>query len=265
MNQEKSGIRINKYLSAYGVCSRREADRLIGEGQVMIGERPAKMGDQVFSDTPVFVSGKPVGKKDAKVLLLFHKPRGVVCTSSKREGKNIIDYIHYPTRIYPVGRLDQDSEGLILLTNYGPLAHWMTHPSFAHEKEYLVRVDKPVTAGFLKRMEGGVPILGTVTQPCRIWKKGEREFSITLTQGMNRQIRRMCEYLGYRVVRLRRVRVMDLLLGDLPLGQYREATKKEWAALTKQMQQEAGKTGGNYGRGEAAKTKGTGTKAKRGK
>lgn len=263
-----SGIRINKYLSEYGICSRREADRMIESGKVSIDGRRARMGDRVMPGQQVFVEGRLVGKKDKNVLLVFHKPRGVVCTSQKRDKNNIVDYIGYPVRVYPIGRLDQDSEGLILLTNYGPLANWLTHPSFCHEKEYLVRIDKDVTADFLKRMGSGVPVLGKMTNPCKVKKMGDKEFSIVLTQGMNRQIRRMFEYLGCRVVRLRRIRIMDIHLDGLPVGKYREATKKEWNYLMKQMEKEPtkkeGKAGGNYGRGVGQNER-AGTKAKRGR
>lgn len=263
---EKSGIRINKYLSEYGICSRREADRLIETGQVSIDGVKARMGDRVTQGQQVEVRGRLVESKDRKVLLIFHKPKGVVCTAQKRDKNNIVDYIGYPVRVYPIGRLDQDSEGLILLTNFGPLANWLTHPSFFHEKEYVVRVDKEVTADFLRRMGSGVPILGKMTNPCKVKKVGPKEFSIVLTQGMNRQIRRMCEYLGCRVMRLRRVRIMDITLGSLPEGKYREATKKEWSSLMRQMEQKSPKkeekSGGNYGRGVGQNER-AGTKAKR--
>lgn len=264
MSNENGGIRINKYLSEYGVCSRREADRLIASGQVYIGDKKAEMGDRVLPGQKVRVKGVPVKEKDPEVLLIFNKPRGVVCTSQKKDRNNIIDHIGYPVRVYPIGRLDQDSEGLILLTNCGPLANMLTHPSFRHEKEYVVRVDRPVTDDFLKRMGAGVPILGTRTNPCTVRKRGEREFSIILTQGMNRQIRRMCEYFGYRVLRLRRIRIMEITLGDLQPGQYREATRREWSMLKKQLhiQNKSENNGGNHGR-SSSENKRTGTKAKR--
>lgn len=277
MSMENSGIRINKYLSEYGICSRREADRLIESGQVSIDGNRARMGDRVMPGQKVSVKGKPIREKDKEVLLLFHKPRGVVCTSQKRDKNNIIDYIGYPVRIYPIGRLDQDSEGLILLTNCGPVANMLTHPSYSHEKEYQVKVDKPITDAFLKKMGSGVPILGTVTAPCKVRKLGEKEFSIILTQGMNRQIRRMCEYLGYRVLRLRRVRILDFYLDGLKEGQYREATKKEWGMLKRRLQQNQknkkkeefaqkdAQTGGNSHGRRASKNERTGTKAKGGK
>lgn len=264
MSTENKGIRINKYLSEHGVCSRREADRLIGSGQVRIGEKEARMGDRVLPGQQVWLRNRPVREKDPEVLLVFHKPRGVVCTAQKKDPDNIVDYIDYPVRVYPVGRLDQDSEGLILLTNCGPLANMLTHPSFRHEKEYLVRVDRPVTDTFLKRMAEGVPILGTRTSPCRVRKKGDREFSIILTQGMNRQIRRMCEYFGYRVLRLKRVRILDIHLGNLAPGQYREATKQEWSMLKQQLrkQNKTERDGENHGR-RPSENERTGTKAKR--
>ena len=177
------------------------------------------------------MNGKEVRREEKKVLLLFHKPRGIECTANPKVKNNVISYIDYPIRIYYIGRLDKDSEGLLLLTNQGELVNKMMRAGNCHEKEYLVTVDKPVTDDFIRKMSCGVPILGTVTRKCYVEKTGEKSFRIILTQGLNRQIRRMCEYLGYRVKRLKRVRVMNLELGSLPAGQYREATKKELEEL----------------------------------
>ena len=215
-------MRLNKYLSDAGVCSRREADRLVQDGKVTVDGKTAVLGMQIEEGQEIWVNGKAVRREEKKVLLLFHKPK---------IKNNVISYIDYPIRIYYIGRLDKDSEGLLLLTNQGELVNKMMRAGNCHEKEYLVTVDKPVTEDFIRKMSGGVPILGTVTRKCHVEKTGEKTFRIILTQGLNRQIRRMCEYLGYRVKRLKRVRVMNLELGGLPAGQYREATKKELEEL----------------------------------
>lgn len=220
-------MRLNKYLSDAGVCSRREADRLVQDGRVMVDGKTAVLGMQIQEGQEILVNGKKVRREEKKVLLLFHKPRGIECTANPKIKKNVISYIDYPIRIYYIGRLDKDSEGLLLLTNQGELVNKMMRAGNCHEKEYLVTVDKPVTDDFIKKMSSGVPILGTVTRKCQVEKTGKKTFRIILTQGLNRQIRRMCEYLGYRVERLVRVRVMNLELGDLPVGQYREAAEKE--------------------------------------
>ena len=224
-------MRLNKYLSDAGVCSRREADRLVQDGRVMVDGKTAVLGMQIQEGQEILVNGKKVRREEKKVLLLFHKPRGIECTANPKIKKNVISYIDYPIRIYYIGRLDKDSEGLLLLTNQGELVNKMMRAGNCHEKEYLVTVDKPVTDDFIKKMSSGVPILGTVTRKCQVEKTGKKTFRIILTQGLNRQIRRMCEYLGYRVKRLKRVRVMNLELGSLPAGQYREATKKELEEL----------------------------------
>lgn len=228
---EQEYIRINKFLSEAGVCSRRGADRLVEEGRVMIDQKTAVLGDQVLPGQKVSVDGKCVRREGEKIFLAFHKPKGVVCTAEKREKNNIIDYINYPKRIYPVGRLDKDSEGLILLTNDGEVGNEILKARNRHEKEYIVTVNKPVTEQFLRGMAEGVPILDTVTRRCRVEKLDKRKFRIVLTQGLNRQIRKMCEYFGYRVVRLIRVRVVNIELGDLAVGEYRELSREEWDGL----------------------------------
>ena len=229
-------MRLNKYLSDAGVCSRREADRLVQDGRVMVDGKTAVLGMQIQEGQEILVNGKKVRREEKKVLLLFHKPRGIECTANPKIKKNVISYIDYPIRIYYIGRLDKDSEGLLLLTNQGELVNKMMRAGNCHEKEYLVTVDKPVTDDFIKKMSSGVPILGTVTRKCQVEKTGKKTFRIILTQGLNRQIRRMCEYLGYRVERLVRVRVMNLELGDLPVGQYREAAEKELENLRSLIQ-----------------------------
>lgn len=234
---EQDGIRINKYLSDAGICSRRDADKLVEDGVVTVDGTVATIGTRVREGQIVKVRDRvaQLAKKDDKVVLAFHKPRGVECTADRSNPDNIIDYIHYSKRIYTIGRLDKNSSGLILLTNDGELANRISKAGENHEKEYLVRVDKPLTPEFLHRMAEGVPVLGKKTAPCKIQQIGECFFRIVLIQGMNRQIRRMCEYLEYRVVALKRVRVMNILLGDLPSGKYREITPKELAELRKML------------------------------
>jgi 23S rRNA pseudouridine2604 synthase len=239
---EQDGIRINKYLSEAGVCSRREADRALAAGQVCIGDRIAGLGDRVCPEDTVLYKGIIVSGKQQRVLIAFHKPRGIVCTTSRREGINIVDYIHYPTRIYPVGRLDKDSTGLILLTNDGDIVNKMMRSGNRHEKEYVVTVDKPVTDSFIMQMSNGVPILDTVTRPCQVWRSGEHEFHIILTQGLNRQIRRMCQYLGYRVKTLKRIRIMNISLGNLKEGSYRDVTAQEWKKLQELIRNSSNET-----------------------
>lgn len=231
----KDKIRLNKYLSEAGVCSRREADRLIQEGKVTVDGRIALMGERVSESQRILVNRRPVEREERRVLLLLNKPRGVICTA-KNQKNNIVEFVNYPIRVYPVGRLDVDSQGLILLTNQGDLVNKIMRAGNYHEKEYLVTVDKKITAGFLKKMGGGVPILDTVTRPCRVERIDQKSFRIVLTQGLNRQIRRMCEYLGYQVVRLKRVRIMNLELGDLPTGGFREATEEEWRGLLRLLE-----------------------------
>ena len=224
-------MRLNKYLSDAGVCSRREADRLVEEGKILVDGVQATLGMQVTAEQEILVNGKKVEREEKKILLVFHKPRGVECTTSPKVKNNVISYIGYPIRVYYVGRLDKDSEGLLLLTNEGELVNKIMRAGNCHEKEYVVTVDKPITREFIQKMKNGVPVLGTVTRKCQVYQTGKRTFQIILTQGMNRQIRRMCEYLGYRVKRLKRVRVMNICLGDLPVGKYREATAEEMQVL----------------------------------
>lgn len=224
-------MRLNKYLSDAGVCSRREADRLAEAGRITVNGELAKTGIQVSDETEICIDGKKVIREEKKVLLAFHKPRGVECTANPNVKKNVISYINYPIRIYYIGRLDKDSEGLLLLTNQGELVNKMMRSGNQHEKEYVVTVNKPVTKEFIQRMQSGVPILGTKTRKCRVIQTGEKSFRIILTQGLNRQIRRMCQYLGYEVKRLKRIRVMNIELGDLPVGAYREVTAQEMKTL----------------------------------
>lgn len=226
-------MRINKYLSAAGACSRRAADQHILDGEVTINGKVAVLGDQVEETDEVYFQGKHLCLDEPFVLLAYNKPVGLVCSAKEKD--NIIDAIGYPTRIYPVGRLDKDSEGLVLLTNQGELHNQISHARNCHEKEYEVVVNQVVTREFLDQMRNGVEILDTVTRPCKVKKTGRNSFRIILTQGLNRQIRRMCEALGYRVYSLKRVRVMNILLGDLPVGQYRNITSSELAELKKML------------------------------
>lgn len=235
---ENVGIRINKFLSEAGVCSRREADRQIEAGNVTIDGIVAEMGSKVMPGQTVCYNGKTVTKEEEMILLAFHKPVGIVCTAEKREKNNVIDYIQYPKRIYPVGRLDKDSEGLLLLTNNGEIVNKMMRSGNMHEKEYIVTVNKPVTESFIRGLAGGVPLveLNTTTRKCKVEQIGKKQFRIILTQGLNRQIRRMCEYFGYRVEKLVRIRIMNIELGDLEVGKYREVTPEEYKKLQSLIQ-----------------------------
>lgn len=226
------GVRINKFLSEAGYCSRREADRLVDQGRVTINGKIPELGTRVQPGDEVKVNGKTVGKqKEEFVYLAFNKPEGIVCTTdTKREKDNIIDFIDYPVRIYPVGRLDKMSEGLILLTNDGEIVNKILRSRNNHGKEYIVQVDKPITREFLQKMRSGVPILDTVTKKAEVEQAGEYIFKIVLTQGLNRQIRRMCEHLGYRVVKLKRIRVLNIHL-DVSVGKWRELDERELKEL----------------------------------
>lgn len=231
-------MRLNKYLSDAGVCSRREADRLAEAGEILVNGKTALPGIQVETGDTVLVKGQKVVPEEEKVYLAFYKPRGIVCTAEKREKNNVIDYLSYPVRIYPVGRLDKDSEGLLLMTNDGAIVNGIMRARNRHEKEYQVEVNRPVTPEFLKQMAEGVPILDTVTRPCKIHQTSERGFTIVLTQGLNRQIRRMCEYFGFRVTKLKRVRIMNIRIDGLKKGEYRSLTQKELTELKKQIGEE---------------------------
>ena len=219
-------VRINKYLSEAGVCSRREADRQIERGAITINGKTAVMGDKVSPGDVVMYGKKKVSIEEEAVLLAVNKPAGIVCTSEKREKDNIVDYVNYPKRIYPIGRLDKNSHGLILMTNQGEIANQIMRSRNLHEKEYIVKVNREVTEEFLSNLSKGVYLkeLETETRPCQVEKVGKRTFRIILTQGLNRQIRRMCEAFQYRVVDLKRVRILNIRLGDLKEGTYRKIT-----------------------------------------
>ncbi len=231
---EKKRVRINKYFSEIGVCSRRAADKLIEQKRVTINGVIAEMGTKVSPEDEIRLNGKLINAPETKpVYLAFNKPRGIVCTTdTRREKNNIIDFINYPERIFPIGRLDKDSQGLILLTNDGDIVNKILRARNNHEKEYLVTVKKPITPSFIKKMGNGVPILDTVTRKCFVEKIDTYQFRIILTQGLNRQIRRMCEHLGNEVRQLKRYRIMNIQL-DVPLGKWRDLTQKELDDLHK--------------------------------
>ncbi len=231
---EPSAIRINKYLTEAGFCSRREADRLIDAGRVTINGKVPALGTKINAGDEVRVDGKRISPpKEQHTYIAFNKPVGIVCTTDTRvEKDNIIDYINFPKRIFPIGRLDKPSEGLILLTSDGDIINKILRARNNHEKEYLVTVDRPVTKDFVEKMGNGIPILDTITRKCTVEQTGRFTFRIILTQGLNRQIRRMCEYLGYEVQQLRRVRIMNIPL-DVPAGKWRHLTEAELSELNR--------------------------------
>lgn len=234
MSEASEGTRLNKYLSEIGHCSRRAADKLIDQGRIQVNGKAVVMGQKVSPQDRIEVDGILIeNHQEGSVYIAFNKPKGIVCTTDTRvEKDNIIDYINYPSRIFPIGRLDKMSEGLILLTNDGDIVNKILRARNNHEKEYIVTVNKPVTEEFVEKMGSGVPILDTVTKPCFVEQIHKKQFRIILTQGLNRQIRRMCEFLEYRVVELKRVRIMNLKL-DTKVGRYRDLTKKEMTELRK--------------------------------
>lgn len=229
---EPKQTRINKYLSEIGYCSRREADKLIDQGRVTINGSVPEMGTKIIEGDEVRVNGELVGgQPEKRVYLAFNKPIGIVCTTDTSvEKDNIIDYINYPTRIFPIGRLDKPSEGLILLTNDGDIVNKILRSKNEHGKEYIVTVDRLINPDFIARMRNGIPILDTITKKCEVEQLTNHTFRMVLTQGLNRQIRRMCEYLGYEVTALKRVRIMNIPL-DVPIGEYRDLTEKELKKL----------------------------------
>lgn len=232
-------MRLNKFLSDSGICSRREADRQIEKGQVLINNVVAVLGTQVEADDEVVYCGKMVQRSSRKTVIALYKPVGIECTSNLEVKDNIISYLNYPTRVFPVGRLDKNSEGLILLTDDGELANRILKARNFHEKEYVVTVDKVISAAFLSKMSKGVEILDTVTRPCIVEKRSDRTFSIILTQGLNRQIRRMCEALGFEVVRLKRIRILNIHLGELKAGDWRLIEDGELEALRKLVNEDS--------------------------
>ncbi|HCT5820083.1 TPA: 23S rRNA pseudouridine(2604) synthase RluF [Citrobacter sedlakii] len=230
-----SSIRLNKYISESGICSRREADRFIEQGNVFINGKRATIGDQVMPGDVVKVNGRLIEPREAEdlVFIALNKPVGIVSTTEDSERDNIVDFVNHSKRVFPIGRLDKDSQGLIFLTNHGDLVNKILRAGNDHEKEYLVTVDKPITGEFIRGMGAGVPILGTVTKKCKVKKEAPFVFRITLIQGLNRQIRRMCEYFGYEVTKLERTRIMNVGLAGLPLGEWRDLTDDELITLFK--------------------------------
>ncbi|MBR3928180.1 MAG: 23S rRNA pseudouridine(2604) synthase RluF [Clostridia bacterium] len=233
--EDNKGVRLNKYISDAGHCSRREADRWIEEGRVYIDGKKGTLGDRVLPGMKVTIQGERVRAQSKNVYIVLNKPIGIVCTTDKREPMNVVDFVDHDRRIYPIGRLDKDSEGLLLMTSDGDIVNRILRAAGRHEKEYQVTVDKPITTEFLSKMSSGVKILGTTTLPCQIKKTGEKAFTIILTQGLNRQIRRMCDSLGYRVKTLKRVRIMNIHLGNLKLGQWRNLTPTEMKELMRRL------------------------------
>jgi len=219
--------RLNKAISETGYCSRRAADKLIEEGKVKVNGKPVELGLKVTVKDVISVSGKTITKKAENIYLVFNKPVGITCTTELEIKGNIISYINYPERIFPIGRLDKPSEGLIFLTNDGDIVNKILRSKNNHEKEYVVTVNKSITSSFIQKMGNGVPILDTITNPCKVKKVNDTTFNIILTQGLNRQIRRMCEYLGYEVKTLKRIRIMNISIKNLAIGDYRSFTKNE--------------------------------------
>jgi 23S rRNA pseudouridine2604 synthase len=224
-------MRINKFIAETGFCSRRETDRLVEAGRITINGVVCEHGSQVQPGDVVLIDGKPIKAKPKPVYIALNKPVGITSTSEKQVKGNIVDFVNHPKRIFPIGRLDKDSQGLILLTNDGDIVNKILRAEYGHEKEYIVTVDKPYDQAFLNGMANGVEILGTITKKCKITRINARTFRIILTQGLNRQIRRMCKAFGYRVVKLERIRIMNIKLEDLPIGSWRDLTETELEEL----------------------------------
>ncbi|MBS1495841.1 MAG: 23S rRNA pseudouridine(2604) synthase RluF [Bacteroidetes bacterium] len=242
-------ISLNKYISSTGFCSRREADKYIEQCRVTINDKDADKGNRVKPGDVVKVDGEPVKKKTVPVYIMLNKPKGITCTTDLKDKNNIIDFVNYKSRIFPIGRLDKLSEGLIFLTNDGDIVNKILRAGNGHEKEYVVTVDKPIAPAFVNNMRNGVKILGTITNKCFVKQEGDNRFRIILTQGLNRQIRRMCETLGYKVTSLKRVRIMNITLGGLAPGKWRYFTEIEIEGINK-MLQNSSKTADADGMGE---------------
>lgn len=226
-----NSVSLNKYISTTGICSRRQADQWIGAGRVTINGRTAVKGNRVEEGDMVAIDGKPLKQKKRHVYIMYHKPPGVTCTTDRSDKSNILDRINFPERIFPIGRLDKSSTGLILLTSDGDIVNPILRKENRHEKEYVVTVDKSIDNVFLKKMSRPIPMLGTRTLPCQVTRRGDYGFKIVLTQGLNRQIRRMCEFYGYNVLTLKRIRIMHIRLGDLKVGEWRYLTEEELKGL----------------------------------
>ena len=227
MSNNQDSINLNKFISSTGICSRREAEKLILAGRVTINGEITQLGNRVFDGDIVKVDGKPLKAKPKTLYIALNKPKGIVSTTDSKERKNIVKYINHPERLFPIGRLDKPSEGLIFLTNDGDIVNKILRAGNNHEKEYIVTVDKEITDEFIRKMGNGIPILGTITQKCKVEKISHTIFKIILTQGLNRQIRRMCEYLDYEVTKLKRTRIMNVSLDGLKYGDWRDLTTKE--------------------------------------
>ncbi|WP_298836504.1 23S rRNA pseudouridine(2604) synthase RluF [Clostridium sp.] len=224
---DDSKTRLNKFISETGFCSRREADKLIDRGKVTVNGAIPEMGTKVSNDDDIKINGNELKNKEDHIYLAFNKPIGITCTTEHKINGNIIDFINYPKRIFPIGRLDKASQGLIFLTNDGDIVNKILRSGNSHEKEYIVTVDKPISPDFIKNMANGIPVLDTITKKCLVRKQSKYVFKIILTQGLNRQIRRMCEYLGYCVMRLERLRIMNVSIDNLPTGRWRYLSKSE--------------------------------------
>lgn len=234
-NTNQNSININKYISSTGICSRREAEKLISDGKVIINGKLAILGNRVFEGDVVKINGQPLIAKPKTIYIAFNKPVGIVSTTDSKERKNIIKYINHPERLFPIGRLDKPSEGLIFLTNDGDIVNKILRAGNNHEKEYIVTVDKVINSEFIEKMSYGIPILGTITKKCKVTLLNDFTFNIVLTQGLNRQIRRMCEYLNYNVTKLQRIRIMNVTLGNLKSGDWRELTSNEMDIINKMV------------------------------
>ncbi len=223
----ENSVNLNKYISSTGICSRREAEKLIVDGCVTINNKPTQLGNRVFEGDVVKIYGKPLNAKPKTLYIAFNKPVGIVCTTDLKEPNNIVDFIKHQQRLFPVGRLDKPSQGLIFMTNDGDIVNKILRAGNNHEKEYIVSVRQPITSEFIQKMGGGLPILDTITKKCKVTKLNDYSFKIVLIQGLNRQIRRMCDYLNYEVTSLKRIRIMNVKLADLKVGEWRELTEKE--------------------------------------
>ena len=234
-NKNQNTTNLNKFISSTGICSRREAEKFIVAGRVTINGEIAVLGNRVKEKDKVRVDGRLLQSKPQTLYIALNKPVGIVCTTDSKERKNIVDFINYPERLFPIGRLDKPSEGLIFLTNDGDIVNKILRAGNNHEKEYIVTVNKTITEEFITKMSNGIPILGTVTQNCKVEKVADKVFNIILTQGLNRQIRRMCEYLGYEVTKLKRERIMNVSLGKLNTGDWRELTSDEMKEINQMI------------------------------
>jgi 23S rRNA pseudouridine2604 synthase len=234
-NTNEISVNLNKYISSTGICSRREAEKLIVDGCVTINNKPTQLGNRVFEGDIVKINGKALQAKPKTLYIAFNKPVGIVSTTDSKERKNIVKYINHPERLFPIGRLDKPSEGLIFLTNDGDIVNKILRAGNNHEKEYIVTVNKPITEEFIQKMSSGIPILGTITKKCKVKQVNDYTFIIILTQGLNRQIRRMCEYLNYEVTKLKRTRIMNVNLGKLEIGEWRELTDPEMQQINKMV------------------------------